>query len=399
MRTVVHLTASPFYGGPERQMLGLAKELAGRVRTVLLSFSEGGNCRPFVDRARLEGVEAHELRYDTPRFREAIGEIVDCLHALSTDILCVHGYKAGLLGRISARRARIPVVAVSRGWTYQSPRVRFYEFLDRVNLRWMDRVVCVSEGQAAKVRNARVRVDRIVTIPNSIQPTRFSRPDSTALEELTRLFPIPVNRVVGAAGRLSPEKGFEVLVDTAALIAQRDHTVGFVLFGDGELRTVIEKRVTEHALHDRFVLAGFRSDLDRFLPHLDLLVQSSYTEGMPNVVLEALAAGVPVVATAVGGTPEILDEGLSGYLVPAGDPHIMADRILTVLSDTEHRRALGSHGKQRVQRDFSFETQAIAYARLFDELLEREDGQVRAARTISQNGNGDKVPPSSYQAE
>jgi glycosyltransferase involved in cell wall biosynthesis len=132
---------------------------------------------------------------------------------------------------------------------------------------------------------------------------------------LLRYFRQPRTFIVGAAGRLSPEKGFEVLVQAAEHVLRDNPTAGFVLFGEGPERTSLQQRINAAGLGQNFILASFRADLDRFLPHFDLLVLPSYTEGLPNVVLEGFAAGVPVVATAVGGTPEVVEEGVSGYLV------------------------------------------------------------------------------------
>src|SRR5262249_18027517 len=154
--TIIHLTSSTFFGGPERQMLGLAQALGEGDRTAFFSFREGGRCRDFLGRARREGDEADELAHDTPHFRAAVRELTARLRRASADVLCCHGYKADLLGRPAARRAGVPVVAVARGWTAEDLKVRLYEALDRFALRWMDRVVCVSEGQAVKVRHAGV---------------------------------------------------------------------------------------------------------------------------------------------------------------------------------------------------------------------------------------------------
>jgi glycosyltransferase involved in cell wall biosynthesis len=372
MTTVAHLTASPFYGGPERQMLGLAEHLRPAIRTVFLSFAEVGNARAFLGESSRRGFDALALDHDTPHFRAAIAELVDRLGALSVDVLFCHGYKSSLLGRMAARRAGISVVAVSRGWTYESLKIRAFELLDRINLRWMDRVVCVSQGQAAKVRRAGVPARKVVVIPNAIDAARFEDPDPAARGELEQLLPRPFGRIVGAVGRLSPEKGFSVLVDAAARVAQGDPDAGFVLFGDGALRPALSGQIAARGLADRFVLAGFRRDLDRLLPALDLLVQSSYTEGMPNVVLEACAAGVPVVATAVGGTPEILVDGEGGLLVPPGDPVRLAGVIRALLADATRCRLLGEAGRRRILAIFTFGSQATRYRGLLDEVLGRD---------------------------
>jgi glycosyltransferase involved in cell wall biosynthesis len=365
---VVHLTASTFHGGPERQMLGLARALPGSVRSVFLSFAEGGRCRPFLAAARHQGCEAVALSNDTPRLRGAVAEVAGHLERLRADVLLCHGYKANILGRLAARRCRMPAVAVSRGWTGECLKVRLYERLDKLHLRWMDRVVSVSEAQAAKVRRCGVRRGRLRVIHNAIDPERFTDPDPVYRSKLARYFRQPRSCVVGAAGRLSPEKGFDVLVEAARRVLRRDPSVGFVLFGDGPCRERLVRQIKAAGLGSAFVLSGFRADLDRFLPHLDLLVLPSYTEGLPNVVLEACAAGVPVVATAAGGTPEVIEDGLNGYLVPPGDATRLAERIDTVLNAEDCGRALGFEGRQRVLEHFTFAAQARQYLDLFAEL-------------------------------
>jgi glycosyltransferase involved in cell wall biosynthesis len=365
---VVHLAASPFFGGPERQMLGLALGLPPAYRSTFLSFAERGLCRPFLDRLRGHNLEAVELRHNWPCARAAVQEVAGHLRRLHSDVLCCHGYKPDLLGWPAARRAGVPVVAVSRGWTAVTWKVRLNDALDRLSLRFMDAVVCVSEGQAARVRRAGVAPGRVHVIRNAIRTERFAAANPGGRERLLALLPRPVRLVVGAAGRLSPEKGFGQLVEAAAVVLAACPDVGFVLFGDGPLRGEIAGRIAELGLTERVVLAGFRADLDELLPALDVLALPSFTEGLPNVVLEAFAARVPVVATAVGGTPEVVEDGASGYLVPPGDPNALARRLLDLLADDGLRRAMGQRGRERVQAEFTFEAQARQYQQLFEEI-------------------------------
>jgi glycosyltransferase involved in cell wall biosynthesis len=159
-----------------------------------------------------------------------------------------------------------------------------------------------------------------------------------------------------------------VLVRAAEQVAHTDASVGFVLFGEGPCRAQLVQQINAAGLHARFVLSGFRADLDRFVPHLDLLVLPSHTEGLPNVVLEACAAAVPVVATAVGGTPEVIEDGVSGHLVPPGDPEALAGRIGDLLASEERRREMGFQGRQRVLEHFTFPAQAQQYRTVFAEL-------------------------------
>ncbi len=363
---VVHLTASTFHGGPERQMLGLARHLPAEVRSVFLSFREGDRCRPFLSAARQQGLEAIGLEKDTPHLFAAVREIAGHLASVEADVLLCHGYKANLLGRRAARQRGIPAVAVSRGWTGESFRVRLYERLDRFHLRFMDRVVCVSEAQARKVRATGAK--RVRVIHNAVDPGRFAAPDPRQRTKLARHFRTPKTRIIGAAGRLSPEKGFGVLVAAAERLLRDDPSLGFLLFGDGACRAELLQQINEAGLGGSFVLTGFRPDLDRFIPHLDLMVLPSFTEGLPNVLLEAFAGGVPVVATAVGGTPELVEDGASGYLVPPRDDAKLAEGIAKALASEEHLRELGARGRQRVEEDFSFRAQVARYLALFEEL-------------------------------
>lgn len=379
---MVHLTGSPFFGGPERQMLGLARSLPWPYRSVFLSVWEGGRCQAFLEQVRRDDFAAVTLQHNTPHFRSMVSELAQSFRRYRADVLCCHGYKADLLGWAAARRTGVRVVSVSRGWTAATLKVRLYEAADRLGLYAMDAVVCVSEGQAAKVRRLGVPADRVVVIRNAIHAERFADADPAYAEVLRDFLPPACRRVVGAAGRLSPEKGFGVLVEAAALVRQADPEVGFVVFGDGPLRQELTRQIAALGLSDSFALAGFRTDVDHFLPYLDLVVLPSFTEGLPNTALEAFAAGVPVVATAVGGTPEVIEEGVNGYLVPPGDPRELARRILDALGDERERRAMGLRGRQRVQDHFTFAAQGEQYQRLFETLLGRR-GETASSRVVN----------------
>jgi len=374
---IVHLTASPFFGGPERQILGLATHLPADYHSVILSFPERGLCRPFLEEAERRGVTAAPLDKNAPHVSAAVREVARRLREQRADILCCHGYKADLIGLRAARQRGIPVIGVSRGWTGASWRVRLYEWLDRWALSRMDAVVCVSDGQARKVRLAGVPQQRIQTIRNAIRIDRFP-PDATAARSfLLAQFDSPRRLVIGAAGRLSPEKGFEHLVEAAARVVQVQPDAGFVLFGDGPLYDKLRRRIAQLGLKKHFVLAGFRGDLDRWIGGFDVTALPSHTEGLPNIVLESLAASVPVVATAVGGTPEVLDDGISGYLVPPGDSDALAQRLLDLLGSDLVRHRMGQAGQRAMRERFTFETQARQYTALFDRLSPRKAPNLR----------------------
>lgn len=363
-------------------MIGLTCAMPEHIRSTFLCLMEHGKARPFVQQLQNRGLWAHCLARNHPDLPGAVREVAGAIRALGCDVLLTHGYKADIIGWGAARLARVPVVMVSRGWTWTTWKVRLYERIDRFMLRLADRVVCVSEGQAQKVRKVGVPEARIRTICNSIDMERFASVDPAAGARLRALFPGPMRHVVVAVGRLSPEKGFDQLVQAAEIVCQQRHDVGFALIGDGPLAQPLREQIAACGLAHRFVLAGFREDVDQLLPHAACLVQSSHTEGMPNVVLEAMAAAIPVVATAVGGTPELLLDGETGWLVPPADPQAMASRILMILADSIERASLGVSGRKRVEERFSFAAQAQAYERMLEEFA-RPDASVACPAAVA----------------
>jgi glycosyltransferase involved in cell wall biosynthesis len=363
---VVHLTDSPFYGGPERQIHGLALTLPASIRTTILCFRDHGSSAPFLEKLTGSGVAARMVAQANPHFLGIIADVAAELREGRADLLVCQGYKADILGWIAARRAGVPVMSVSRGFTAHTWKVRLYEALDRRMLQHMEAVTCVSAGQAAKVVRAGVRANRVRVIHDSVDPARFAAGGAAGRAILQSLFPTPRDVIIVGVGRQSPEKGFDQLVEASRRLIGESDRVGVVLIGDGPDRPMLEERVRAAGLSAHVMFAGFRTDIDRLLPGADILAQGSFTEGLPNVVLEACAAGIPVVATNVGGTSEIIDDGVNGFLVPAADPAALAERLLDLVRAPERRRAMGARGREIARSRFSFAQQAREYAELFD---------------------------------
>lgn len=345
----------------------------------MLSFKENGGCQGFVQAARARGFPTSVIEHDTPNLWKAMSDVSCRLQEVAADVVCCHGYKADLLGYHAAKWAQVHAVAVSHGWTGESIKVRLYEALDQRCLRKMHHVICVSDGQAAKVRRAGVPAERITTIRNAVRAERFREKDVSGRQELERMFHYPITRIVGAAGRLSPEKGFEVLLGAAAEVIRQRDDIGFVWFGDGKLRARAHQQIKSMKLCGRVLLPGFTNRLDQLIPAFDVLAIPSFTEGLPCVLLEAQAAGVPVVATEVGGIPEALDHGMSGYLIPAGNASALARRILQTLSSESHRAALGAYGRRRIESEFTFAKQCRAYEDLLQRLIVNERPVISAS--------------------
>jgi len=242
----------------------------------------------------------------------------------------------------------------------------------RVERTVVDRAAAVIvNAQAIKtfmIEHVGARPERIRVIPNGVELDRF-RPRREGDPDLRReLLGSNGSLLVGSVMSLSAKKNPGVLVAAAADVARRMPGVRFVLAGEGSLRGEIERQAGSLGLGERFRLLGLRDDVPELLRALDILVLPSGREGLPNVVLEAMACGVPVVATAVGGTPELVVEGRTGSLVPPGDASRLASAIMEMASDPERLRSLGAAAAEHVRSAYGMDAMVSRTIQLYDEV-------------------------------
>ncbi|AGP33320.1 glycosyltransferase [Sorangium cellulosum] len=355
-----------FWGGPERQTVQAARILRDRgaceVSFAVIPHREAKVAdNPLVVGARAEGFEAEPLAlargYD---LLEGARRLRAIAARLRPDVVCTVGYKADLLALGLRGRGAPRVLAVARGWTGEDLKVRLFEWADRRTLRWHDGVVVVSEAQRAAVRACGVSEARIFHVPNAIDLDRMPPPVPRA-RLLAELGLDASVRLVGAVGRISPEKGQRSLVEAFAAVARADPRAALVLVGDGPDEAAVRADVAARGLGDRARLLGLRRDGAQLIGALDVLALPSRTEGLPNVVLEAFAYGTPVVASAVGGVPELVLDGETGWLVPPGRPDALARALLDALARPEEAGARATRARARLLSRFTAERQADAW--------------------------------------
>lgn len=373
---IAHLIATNFYGGPERQIVNHARHLGSRGWSPhIVTFEENGRSHDLVRQARKSGVDTHVLRSPGAFNPCLIWELVQFLRHEHIETLCTHGYKANVIGRLASWWVGIPEIAVSRGWTGESFKVSLYESLDRLFLRVADHVVAVSAGQRQKVLNYGLAEDMVSVIRNSIELERKSARSAGGFRQEMGISKDAI--LIASAGRLSPEKNYEGLIEAAQIVISQMPNVSFVVFGEGPLRLRLELAVQTAELGERFFLPGFRSDLDAVLREIDIFVLPSWTEGLPNVVLEAFACKKPVVATAVGGTPEVVNHGGNGLLTKPGDSVGLASALKQLAADPDLRIRMGENGHRVVADCFNYESQTDRYIELFESLSCRDFAESR----------------------
>lgn len=361
---VMHLRASNFVGGPEKQILEHFSRLdSKRFRPILGTFVEDGAPDKLGDAAISRGFECIRFPSVSPLNPGAILNLARVLKNNNVDILCTHGYKPNVLGFFAAKLGRTATICISRGWTWESPKIRFYEAVDRRFLRMSDHVVAVSAGQQDKILACRVPQKKVSVIHNAINLHDCDFKQPTAIRQELG---IPADALlVASAGRLSPEKNYASMIDSAVQVVKKDQTVYFAIFGEGFLRQNLEERIREAGLEGRFFLPGFRTDLQALFDDIDVFMLPSFTEGLPNVVLEAFAARKPVVATRVGGTPEVVQDGVSGFLTKPDEVALMVEHILTLAASPSLRTGMGNAGYDYIRKEFGFEKQTQLYEELY----------------------------------
>lgn len=288
------------------------------------------------------------------------------LSEMRPDVVCVAGYKMGI---VTAFCNSVPSVAVTRGWTAQDWKVRLFEWLDRKTLRHHAGVITVSPQQYQQVKVLGVPVERLFYIPNAVDLRSLpSAYDSVRLRQIFGL--LSAGCLIGTVGRLSMEKGHRFALEAAKLLREQGVNYHWLMIGGGAERDNLEQTAVLIGLEGVVHFAGERADARSIIGGLDLLVLPSLTEGLPNVILEAFAYKTPVLATAVGGVPELVKDGETGWLVTPRDPHALAQAIREALSNPEEARRRAENAYRHLIANFTVEKQAEAWERALQAAME-----------------------------
>jgi glycosyltransferase involved in cell wall biosynthesis len=295
----------------------------------------------------------------------------------SGDVQVVHGHMFGsnVWSVVLGRLARVPVVVThEHTWSFDGGRVR--GLVDRRLIAAGSDVIiaCSQEDRRRMIERQKIAPDAVRFVPNGID----GRSPTPARDVRAELEISSDALVAGSVGALRAQKRFDVLLRAAAELKQRCPGVRVVIAGEGAERAGLEQLATELGLGDTLLMLGARTDVPDVLRAFDVAVTSSDFEGSPLSVMEYMEAGLPVVATAVGGLPQIIEDGVHGILVPRRDPAALAGAIEELLTNPERRRALGDAGRERRRSEFDLGVMVSRIEQLYEELYAARGGR-RAA--------------------
>jgi len=365
---ILHLRASNFYGGPERQLhfhARLAKE-AG-VNIIVASFLEKEQTPEFIKIIADDNIPTHTFKVKNAYDLGVIHQLGHFLKEHDIDILCTHDYRTHLIGMLARGKPRLRWIAFSRGWTQENIKIRFYHTLDKIFIRQADHIVAVSESQKKKLRRLLIPSKKISVVHNAIDVTYF---ENVSRVDLHEKFNFPQEAVVClSGGRFSKEKGQIYFVQAAIKALKENKNLRFVLFGEGPDLMKIKELIKKEGYEKEIICPGFEKNLIGCLKGADILVNSSLSEGLPNIILEAMAMGVPIIATDVGGVPEIITDSINGYMVPAKDVDILEDKIVSLADDGLNREKFAKNGMQTLISKFSFSLQTERLLTVYKKVL------------------------------
>jgi len=367
--TVLHLIGSLRVGGAEQQLVSLAPLFdRERFRIIVATMEPSGT---LVERLRASNTDVRALNFRMRYFLPRLWRLCCLLRREEVDILHTHMFHASWYGRIAGLCARVPVmIATDHGQElWKKPwDIAFERFANKYTaLR-----IAVSQDVAEILKTREgVPANKLLVIPNGVDVERFQAGKSGRESVRSQLGFQDGAIVVGTVARLVEPKALHFLIKAVAQVSKAVPQVRLVIVGDGPLRGDLESAAADQGISDRVLFTGSRSDIPEMLAAFDIFALSSISEGLPVSLLEAMAAGKPIVATKVGGIPEALADGREGLLVEPGDPDALAEAVRELACNPDLAARLGRQAAEKVAAEYSIAATVRKLEEVYLRLLDR----------------------------
>ncbi len=373
MTRILHLTTDSKIAGAERLLIGIAKEHDRSKFELFFCVLKGrGDLNKEIEDL---GIKIFSLNcksfLDAPR---AILNIIFILKKYRINILHTHLFHAGILGHFAALFAPKTLVLMTRHYSNYTHLygTAFQRLLDRWSLKATKYIIAVSYGVLKALTQLEVvDLKKIIVIHNGIDLNQFNLSFGAGTRIRNELNINKNIKIIGAIGTLHPRKGHEYFVHSAEIVCRKRKGVKFIIIGDG----IAERRLIELrdslGLREKMIFTGYRKDAPYLLSMMDILVQPSLEEGFGLTIIEAMVLSKPVIATNVGGIPEIVEDKVSGLLVPEKDPEAIAQAINYLLDNPDKMTQLGANAKIRVFDKFSLSAMVRKYEIVYGELINK----------------------------
>ena len=357
-------------GGAEKMLISLANSLdRSRFRPVVVLLKTGW----LHDQLKARGITTHIVPLSRTVDPGWVRRMRGLLQEENVAVMHAHEFYMNCYCALLSRLTGVPSVTTVHGKNYSS--AKWYRRAAYRAAARHSRMIAVSEGIADFLADdVGVARERLTTIRNGIDHEAFAPKAGVRAEIRAELQLTPEQPVIGCLGNLYPVKGHTHLLDAAATVCKKYPDAMFLFAGRGHLLESLQRQTDRLGLTRNVRFLGFREDSTRLLMAMDIFAMPSLSEGLPLSILEAMAAEKAIVASAVGGIPEVLREGESGLLIPPGDPAALAGAVLRLLDDRQAARRMGETARRQMVADFSLTTMTATYERLYESLMAARRG-------------------------
>ena len=378
MNNILYIIDNLEFGGGERVFLQIINRLCrDNYKVTVACMSEG------IFMERIKGSDASIIPVDmSNKFNfKVILQLVNLMKERNIDIVHSQGARADFFARLSAKLAGVPIVVSTvpmpvEGFDVNPIKKFIYIALNRFSERFVDRFMVVSDAlREMMIENHKIESQRVVKIYNGIEIDEYRidyneevvvHGKSRLREEIGFKNDVPV---IGVIGRLVWQKGFDYFIDTIPDLLKKFKGARFLIVGEGELEEELKRKGKRLELEDKLFFTGFRSDIKDVLASIDIFVMPSLLEGLPMILLEAMAMGKPIVATDIDGINEVLEDGKTGLLVPPKDTKALMDSIIDLLVHSDKAHQMGINARMVVEERFGVDIMVKKVEEVYEELL------------------------------
>jgi glycosyltransferase involved in cell wall biosynthesis len=370
-KKILYLITQSEWGGAQKYVFDLARNFRDEFE-VVVAFGGKGRLKKLLDKEEIQNITLSNLVREINPWKDfrAFWEICRLIKKEKPDIVHTNSSKAEILGNLSAALARVPkIVHTAHGFVFNEPmrfwKKRFYIFLERWANKFTSAIICVSDYDRAKALLHRIApAKKLITIHNGIDAEKFYSEKKEPPIESGKF-------IITTIANFYPTKGLPYLIEAAGLLSPQFNDLEFWILGDGKERPFLEKLIRHHALKN-VKLWGSKDEKGAYLKNSeyleksDLFVLPSVKEGFPYTILEAMAAGLPIVATRVGGVPEAITDGENGFLLPPADSYALARKISDLRESYAERSKMSRNNREKVRKLFSLETMLQKTKEVYD---------------------------------
>ncbi len=364
---ILDLRDSPWVDGPGRTILDCASSLEGKKYHFIIGTFSGGEQKTnsYSDEAKRRKLQLFKIR-ENSAFDINVGrQIIKVIKENDVNIIHTHDFRSNIFGLICGKLCRKPVITTVHGWIANDVKGKLYILIDKLLLRFFDNVISVSNKTAELIKKSYISDKKLTVINNALKVENYKL-DKDFCEIRTEFGIDKEEILIANIGRLSPEKGQLDFLRLAKKIIEFNDKVKFILIGIGPDQNILESYVEKNNIKESVIFAGFRNNMNDIYNEIDLVIQSSYTEGMPNVILEALLMETPVIASDVGGTSEIIKDKVNGVLFEKGRIDQLVIEVNRFLKNTEHFKILAKEGRKNILQNFSHSKRIKQLDQLYD---------------------------------